>query len=170
MPLSSVAAVHWSASDESVAAVRLTTGRVGGFCSVGVSNASVASNTAWVSLRESWWSSTASTLSPTLSRAAGAVNCRHVVASAVVAVDVGYVLAVSDPLGRLLRAISVPLRYTAAPSSRLIASASSWPALGSSTLKWRTKYWVIWPLGTTVTSPRLPQPSWDGPDAQVETL
>ena len=111
---------------------------------MGVCQLRPRSNTACVSLRESWWSSTAITLSPALSSAAGSGELppRGRV-GAVVAVLVGYVLAVSVPAGRLLRAISVPLRYTAAPSSRFSWSPSSWPALGSATLKWRTKYCVI---------------------------
>ena len=59
MPASSVAAVHCSASDVSPAVFSVTTGRVGGLCSAGACQLSPRSNTACLSERESWWSSTA---------------------------------------------------------------------------------------------------------------
>ncbi len=66
------------------------------------------SKTPRVSLLESWWTSAAITLSPATSVELGIVKVFQSIPSAAVTFVLEYVAAVSVPVGRLSRTISVP--------------------------------------------------------------
>jgi hypothetical protein len=87
---------------------------------------------------ESWWISTASVFVPASSDAAGIVNALNVFSAAPEMAEDAYDVLVIVPAGMLERTISVPFRYTTAPSSRLscnVTGAATVPV----TVNWRRK-------------------------------
>ena len=84
---------------------------------------------------ESWWISTASVFVPATSDAAGIEYAVNAFSAAPEIADEAYEVLVIVPAGMLERTISVPFRYTTAPSSRLSCNVTGAPAVPD-TVNW----------------------------------